>query len=85
MPEDYLTPATGNVRILAEPIIAKDLKPGDLFSMAGPEHWGVFDRDIPNFSGLLPVGEKVYIRTNAPVENAPDGDAIVYRITIIKE
>lgn len=63
-------------RIIAEKVLGKDLKPGELFSMVGPDYWDLaMDR--------RGIGERVYIRTNAPTSNAPDSDATVYRITII--
>lgn len=77
MPEDYLTPATGNVRILAEPCLGKDLKPGELFSVMPPSYWDQFDR-------MDGVGERVYIRTNTPCPIGQEYEPI-YRITIIKE
>lgn len=63
--------------IKAEPCRGKDLKPGDLFSTAGPGYWD-------HFAELPGVGQRVYIRTNSPVLSG-DGDEPVYRITIIKE
>lgn len=61
------------MKILAIPVQAAELRPGDLFSTVGPKYWA--NRD-PNA-----VGEKVYIRTDAPT---PDEQAHepVFRITI---
>jgi hypothetical protein len=70
---------TSNVRIYAEPVIAKDLQPGDLFSMAPAEYW-------QNFPNMNSIGECVYIRTHTPSSKSIDGDdCIVYRITIERE
>ena len=46
------------MKIKATPIKAKDLKPGDLFSTAPQLYW---DKRDPNS-----LGEKVYMRTDAP-------------------
>jgi hypothetical protein len=66
------------VRIQAEQVKGKDLKPGDLFSAAGSEYWDHFE-DAPG------VGEKAYIRTSTPAEFAPDMDEVVYRLTIVRD
>ncbi len=63
------------VRIHAEAIAAKELRPGDLFSIAGPEYWD----DFPYKQG---VGERVYIRTCTSAVGLPDADDTVYRITV---
>jgi len=47
------------MRIIATPVKGKDLKPGDLFSMADQTYWDHYS----SYS----VGEKVYIRTSAPL------------------
>lgn len=61
--------------IRTEPVKGRDLQPGDLFSTLGPEYWDLFgQRDG--------VGERVYIRTNAPAGNFPDADEYVYKITV---
>ena len=63
------------ITIKAVLIRASDLQPGDLFSTAGPDYWNLaLDKGS--------VGERVYIRTNAPVAGADDVDVIVYRIEI---
>ena len=57
---------------------ARDLRPGDLFSSRGPAYW----------SGALSsmsVGEKVYVRTESPPANEPDGDELVYRLSFHTE
>ena len=61
------------MRIRAIPTKAQELKAGDLFSTAGQEYWDRYDP--------LSIGEKVYIRTEAP---CPDGDIdyILYRIVV---
>ena len=42
---------------------SQDLKPGDLFSNAEMEHWESVNQRTGD---ILPLGEKVFIRTNAP-------------------
>lgn len=64
--------------ILAEPVLAEDLQPGDLFSTRGPAYW-----DRISFIGS--IGEAVYIRTEEPATSAPDAESLVFRITIQKE
>ena len=68
------------IRIEVEEIKAGDLQPGDLFSREPIANWGVVNVASDN-KVLTPVGEKVYIRTNAPT---PEGDeeVTVVRITI---
>ena len=63
------------MRIKAERIIARDLQPGDLFSVAPQEYW-----DHAMQSGSC--GEKVYIRMTTEADDFPDADTVVYRITI---
>ena len=67
------------MKITAIKCRAKDLKPGDLFSTAGPEYW---NRDGGRFG--LGVGEKVYVRTcgRTPLDQADDE---VYRIEIERD
>lgn len=64
------------MRILAEAILCKDLKPGDLFSELGPSYW---DKNGHESDGS--VGEKVYIKTNTvcPIE---DEEIQVFKIVI---
>lgn len=64
------------MRIIATPITAKDLKPGDLFSTCGQSVWDRLAQDP------LAIGQRVYIRTNAPAVLAGDEDDEVYKITI---
>ena len=65
-------------KIIAEPVRATDLKPGDLFSPDhGPEYWWVF----PNF---LSVGEGVFLRTASPCP-PEDADVVVYRLRTERE
>lgn len=60
----------------ATPIKGRDLKPGDLFSTAGPEYWDhVGERDS--------VGERAYIRTETPA-HSEDLDMMVYLIEVIR-
>jgi len=63
------------MRIIASPCKGRDLKPGDLFSTVGPSYWDHFHENRS-------IGERVYIRTETPCENAPDADAPVFRVTI---
>ena len=63
------------MKIKAEEVLARDLKPGDLFSTVGPEYWA-----IAMDAGS--IGERVYIRTNILAGEAPDPDLSVFRITI---
>jgi hypothetical protein len=65
-----------NRKVIATPIKAKDLDPGELFSAVGSVHW-----DTALESGS--VGEKCYIRTNEPVPSEDDGEQVVYRLTIV--
>ena len=46
------------MRIKAQLVKGKDLKPGDLFSIQGDSYW--------QHLNPLGVGEKVYIRTDTP-------------------
>lgn len=64
------------MKIKTEAVKGRDLKPGDLFSTAGPEYWDVMTRGA--------VGEKVYIRTDAAAREH-DLDTPVYRLTIEQE
>jgi hypothetical protein len=67
-----------NVKIKATPIKGRDLKPGDLFSTANQDYWD-------NYHLNYTVGERVYIRTDAPAGYFEDQNAKVYKIEIIKE
>jgi len=64
------------MRIYATKIKAKELKAGELFSTAGQSYWDNIDK--------FNVGERVYIRTNAPAPKNQE-EEIVYKITIKKE
>jgi len=64
------------MRIKATRVRAEELKPGDLFSIAGPEWWDHHDELAPGA-----IGQKVYIRTEAPCPLDQKDDE-VYRITI---
>lgn len=63
------------MRFEAEPVKGKDLKPGDLFSTASQFYW---DHRDPSA-----LGEKVYVRTEAPTppEQAEDD---IFRIAIVR-
>ena len=63
------------IKISATPITGRNLKPGDLFSVIGPEYWNDIDRKQL-------IGELVYIRTNTSADQAPDSDELIYLITI---
>lgn len=63
------------VKIKAELMTGRDLKPGDLFSTASAEYWdGAMDKGS--------IGECVYIRTNFDATPFHGLDAPIYRITI---
>ena len=65
------------MRVIAEPIVASELQPGDLFSVRGPEYWD-------NFTVHQSIGESVYIRTEEPADKADDANMTVYKIIIEK-
>ena len=67
------------MKIKTELVKGKDLKPGDLFSTRGDDYWQHLNSKI-----LLSLGEKVYIRTEAPLPSIAEGEEQVYRITIEK-
>lgn len=62
------------MKIKATAIKGKDLKPGDLFSHLAQGWWDNID------NGSL--GQKVYIRTNAPCPTGFDENTNTYRIEI---
>lgn len=66
------------LKIKAVPCSTRDLKPGDLFSTAGPGYWEFFDP--------LSIGEKVYIYTGLTEAEAPEAgwDDQIYRIEITR-
>lgn len=66
------------VKIQATKVRGRDLKPGDLFSVLGPAYWSTFGQGDR-------VGESVYIRTERPAGEFPDGEEIVFRIEVIKD
>jgi hypothetical protein len=53
----------------------KDLKPGELFTTAGQEYW---DR----VSTTSSIGEKVFVRTDAPVPNEFEANADVFKLEV---
>lgn len=65
------------MEIIATPIKAKDLQPGDLFSNVGALYWNQINTNL-----FGSIGEKVYLRT---LEPCPDDQAEddVYKITIL--
>lgn len=66
------------MKIIAVPVKGKDLKPGDLFSIASQEYW-----DHIGSAGHNSIGEKLYVRTDTPSNAADDAEALVYRIEIV--
>jgi hypothetical protein len=62
------------MKIVATPIRASELRAGELFSTADQNYWDGRDR--------FAVGERVYVRTEALAQLAPDDNATVYRIEI---
>jgi hypothetical protein len=68
-----------SLKIVATECTGKDLQPGDLFSTSGQDYW---DNYIWSHPGA--IGERVYIRTEVPAMVAPDLDALIYKIEIIK-
>ena len=66
------------VKIKAELVTGRDLRPGDLFSAAGPSYW---DTALDKGS----VGEAVYIRTRIDADRFHDANDTIYRITIVRE
>ncbi len=65
------------IKIKAEEVFSKDLKPGDLFSSYGPDYW---EDDLGRLNRQS-LGERVYIRTEAPTPEDQAWDR-VYKITI---
>jgi hypothetical protein len=68
------------MKIIAKKVKARHLMPGDLFSLCDQEmlEW-LQDQEMED--GSLPVGMKVYVRTNAPCPEK-DRDTEIYRIRI---
>lgn len=63
-------------RIKTTLVTARELQPGDLFSVYGPEYWS----DALN---RATIGERVYIRTNVDAGLDPSADdTLVYKIEI---
>lgn len=65
------------IKIRTEWVLGEDIKPGELFSTAGPEYWDSFGEE-----SLGSIGERVYIRTHAPIPECDIGTG-TYRITIV--
>jgi hypothetical protein len=65
------------LKIIARPVEAKELEPGDLFSPFGQGYWSTYQAKGGH-------GEKVYIRTEQPLGEFEDELDLVYRITIEK-
>ena len=59
------------MKVKAYPVKAKELKPGDLFSTAGPIYW-------ENIDSKYSLGEKVYIRTNTPTPSDQAEEDVYY-------
>lgn len=62
------------MKIIATKVKGRDLRPGVLFSTAPQSYWDHRD--------ALAIGEKVYIRTDAPCPKDQE-DEDIYRITVI--
>jgi len=64
--------------IKVEKVISQDIKPGELFSVAKMEHWDSVNERVGD---RLPIGEMVYIRTNAPTPDSErDQDLVLLTI-----
>lgn len=63
------------VKVLVKEILAKDLRPGDLFTVMPQDYWDF----AMNLKG---VGEAIYVRTNMTADAADDADAMVFRVLI---
>lgn len=63
------------MKLRVESVRCRDLRPGDLFSTAGPEYW-YGGRD------WHAVGERVYIRTEAPCPTDQENEQI-YRVEVV--
>jgi hypothetical protein len=61
------------MKVKVIPMKGSDLKPGDLFSTAGPEYWNHIDLQES-------IGERAYIRTNTSFMKAPDFNSQVYKL-----
>ncbi len=71
------------VIIRVEEVKSQDLKPGDLFSNAEMVHW---DSVNQRTGDILPLGELVYIRTNAPTpDNQLDRDMVRLTLEIVSD
>ena len=69
------------MRIIATPVKASELEPGDLFSTASQAYWDAVC--LPKLETGLPVGEKVFIRTPTPCP--PDqADTPIFKLGIVK-
>lgn len=62
------------MRVVATKVKGRELLPGDLFSVRGPDYWDHYDR--------LSVGQKVWLRTEASADLFEDADEDVYRISV---
>lgn len=71
------------MKIIAKRVKCKHLMPGDLFSMFPQAFWdGVIS--CADEDGNMPIGQKVYIRTDAPCP-PEDRENEIYRIRITKK
>ena len=57
------------MKILATPVRAMDLRPGDLFSTADQAYWD-------GIAAHRSIGERVYIRTEEPCPEDQAGDVV---------
>lgn len=69
------------MKVIATQIKGKELEAGDLFSTADQLHWDSFANAAEIDQSR--IGEKVYIRTNAPCPKDQE-EVDIYRITIQK-
>ena len=72
-PAEQMKGGKRKMRVKAELVEGKDLKPGELFSSAGQSYWDSRDKRS--------IGEKVYIRTDTPLSPVQEE---IYCITIDK-
>lgn len=67
------------MKFLATKTKCEDVKPGEAFSTAGPDYWNT--AIIGTFGA---IGERVYLRTLAPVP-LKDVGTEVYVITVVED
>ncbi len=67
------------MRFIATKVKAEDVKPGEMFSTAGPTYW---ESAFGNDWGA--IGERVYLRTLTPISRKDIGTDI-YRIEVVED